>query len=146
MPRHSKKRQAARSKGLRSGFELEVAAMLDEKGISYDYETETFSWQEKIPNARCGECGGSAYVDRSYTPDFFLSNGTIIEAKGRFTVKDRKIASAMKEQGRDIKLVFQFNNKLSRKSKTRYTEWCEKLGIDCAVREVPDGWIQPAED
>lgn len=115
--------------------------MLRQHNVRYDYERESYPWVEEVPNAYCPDCGVCGVANRSYTPDFFLENGVIIEAKGRFTPKDRKIALAMKDQGIEIKMLFQFNNKLSRKSKTRYSEWCEKNDIDYAVREVPEEWI-----
>lgn len=125
---------------MRSGFELEVAEMLQQHDIAYNYEQESFPWVETVPNAYCPDCGTPAVATRSYTPDFFLENGIIIEAKGRFTVKDRKIALSMRDQDIPVKMVFQFNNKLSRKSKTRYSEWCEKHGIDYAIRQIPVEW------
>lgn len=141
MPK-SQARKAALRAGLRSAFELSVAGQLDAAKVKYDYESESFEWLDEVSNAKCLDCGKPGYVTRKYTPDFFLENGVIIEAKGRFTVKDRKIALAMKEQGRDIRLVFQFDNKLSRKSTTRYTEWCDKHDIECAVKEIPEEWIK----
>ena len=136
----SPKRRAATAAGLRSGFEHTIAQALDAAGVEYEYERESFSWLEKVPRAVCLECDGPAYAKRSYTPDFFLSSGVIVEAKGRFTAKDRKISLAMKEQGRDIRLVFQFDNKLSRTSKSRYSDWCVKNDIQYALKEVPESW------
>lgn len=115
--------------------------MLDEAGMSFEYERESFLWEDVIPNAKCEDCGGKAVCVRSYTPDFFLNNGVIIEAKGRFTVKDRKISLAMKKQGIHVVMLFQFDNKLSRKSKTRYSEWCTQHGIDYAIRELKEEWL-----
>ena len=115
--------------------------MLKSLGIAYEYERESYPWEETIPTGRCPSCGIPAVATRSYTPDFFLDNGVIIESKGRFTPRDRKIALAMKETlGDNYKMLFQFNNKLSRKSTTRYSEWCEKNGIDYAVRQIPEAW------
>jgi hypothetical protein len=138
----SKKRTQAKKAGLRSGFELEVAEILKQKEVTFEYERESFEWLDNVPNAYCPACGAPAVAKRRYTPDFFLSNGIIIEAKGRFTPKDRKIALAMKAAERPVKMVFQFNNKLSRKSKTRYSEWCEKHGIDYAIRQIPEDWVK----
>lgn len=115
--------------------------MLRHAEVSYDYELESYPWEEVIPNARCPECDLPAVATRSYTPDFFLSNGVIIEAKGRFTPHDRKIALAMRDGGVVIKLLFQYNNKLSRKSKTRYSDWCTKNDLDFAVRTLPEAWL-----
>lgn len=137
----SKPRRAAKAVGLRSGFELEVRQALDEAGVEYEYEAETYTWQEKIPRAKCPNCGEAGYAARKYTPDFFLANGVILEAKGRFTAKDRKIALAMKEQGIEIRYVFQYDNKLSKVSGTRYTDWCEKNGLLSCVREIPEEWV-----
>jgi hypothetical protein len=138
--KRSRARRAAKAVGLRSGFELSVAEQLDKLGVEYTYESETYPWQEKIARAKCGDCGGAAFAPRKYTPDFFLSNGVVIEAKGRFTVQDRKIALAMREQGIEIRYVFQFDNRLSKKSDTRYSDWCDKYDLWWAVKEVPKEW------
>jgi hypothetical protein len=120
---------------------MEVTEMLKQLEVDYEYEAESFPWVETLPNGFCPDCGSIAVATRSYTPDFFLSNGVIIESKGRFTPKDRKIALAMQElHGNDFKLLFQYDNRLSRKSKTRYSEWCRKNGIDYAVRQIPEEW------
>lgn len=134
-------RRAAKSKGFASAFEYEVAQQIKDAGGEYEYERESYEWMEKIPRAVCGDCGGAAYARRSYTPDFFLPNGRIIEVKGRFTVKDRKIAVAMKEAGVVICYLFGFDNKLNRTSKTRYTDWCAQQGLECAVKEIPKEWL-----
>jgi hypothetical protein len=143
MPRKSKKqtRSKAKAKGFRSGFEVEVAGMLDALGVDYTYETEVFPWTEDLPNGYCPDCGCKAVANRTYTPDFFLDNGTIIEAKGIFTVKDRKIALAMKEMGTPTKLLFMWDNKLSRKSKTRYSDWCQKNDVDFSIRKIKEEWL-----
>jgi hypothetical protein len=98
-------------------------------GVAFEYERESFPWVEVSPNGYCPTCGDRSVVDRSYTPDFFLPNDVIIESKGRFTPKDRKIAIAMRDAGRDVRLLFQFDNRLSRSSKTRYSGWCIKNNI-----------------
>ena len=58
----------------RSGLEERLGKHLDKVGCPYLYEVEKFE-----------------YVTRSkYTPDFFLPNGVIIEAKGFFKPSDRR--------------------------------------------------------
>ena len=80
---------------------------------------------------------------RVYLPDFRLANGIIVECKGRLTSADRKKMKLVKMQhpDKDIRLLFQFNNKLNPRSKTRYTDWAEKNGFVCAVGGVPDAWL-----
>lgn len=138
----TKRRLAAKARGFRSGDEMDVADWLIAQGAKFDYESQQFTWEEAIANARCPDCGTQATARRTYTPDFFLQNGRIIEVKGRFTVKDRKIALAMRDQGVDISYLFMKNNTLSPKSTTRYTEWCEKHGLECALKEIPEEWLQ----
>ena len=50
----------------RSKLEEKVAALFDELGVEYEYESE------KIPYV----------IHHIYTPDFLLSNGTFLETKG----------------------------------------------------------------
>ncbi|BCV06971.1 MAG: hypothetical protein CM15mV148_280 [uncultured marine virus] len=74
MPNH-KQFRAARKYGYRSGLEHKLSLYLDELKISYDYE------KLKI---------GEDLAYRTYTPDFVLDNGIIIETKGMFTAADRQ--------------------------------------------------------
>lgn len=143
-------RRAVKKEGYASKFEHEIAAALDKAGIKYDYELYSFKWVENLPNSYCPHCGMKPGVaDRSYTPDFFVYNedGTgldyIIEAKGIFTAKDRKIADAMQKTypGTQFKYLFYFDNKLSRSSKTRYSAWCEKRGLEYGLRKSMDATL-----
>lgn len=122
----------------RSIFERDIADALEELGIKFTYESKSYPWREVLPSGFCNDCGAEkVYADRTYTPDFFLENGYIIEAKGMFTSKDRKIALAMREQHPEIKLVYLFghNNRLSRGSSTTYLEWCRKRKFEAADKK-----------
>jgi hypothetical protein len=138
-PRRTNQRRAAKTAGYNSGFEHTVASYLEKKGVPFEYELHSFGWEEHLPTAHCRTCDTKAcYKKRSYTPDFFVGNPNspiIIETKGIFTVHDRKIALAMKEQHPDVDLRYLFlrDNKLSRKSKTRYSEWCQKNGLTYGI-------------
>lgn len=82
---------------------------------------------------------------RKYLPDFRIDkNGVIVECKGRLTVFDRVKHLLIKEQhpDKDIRFVFMFDNKLSRASKTRYSEWCEKNGFQYAFEKIPKEWAK----
>ena len=61
----------ARKYGYRSGLEKKLADYLELLKVKYDYETIKIEWEDL------------AY--RTYTPDFILYNGIIIETKGMFT-------------------------------------------------------------
>lgn len=138
--RRVNKRQGAKHLGYHSRFEWEIAQALLELEIPFEYELHSFQWLENIPNTTCRDCGSdNTCADRTYTPDFFLfdpNKPLIIEAKGIFTVKDRKIAQAMKVQHPDVKIhyLFYFDNKLNKSSKTRYTTWCKKQGLPSGTR------------
>lgn len=122
-----RKRREAQDAGYRSGFEHTVAQALEEAGMAYEYEPFALEW---YPDAKW------------YTPDFVLQNGVIVEVKGRLTVHDRTKMLKVREQhpDLDIRFVFAFDNKLNPKSKTRYSDWCDKHGFLYAFGTVPEEW------
>jgi hypothetical protein len=80
----------------------------------------------------------------TYTPDFKLDNDIIVETKGRWKAEDRKKMGLIYEQHPelDIRMLFATDNKISKNSKTRYSDWCEKRGIKYAIgTEVPKEWL-----
>lgn len=125
------KRQAARIKGYRSGLEEEVDDKLKNAGVDGQYE------QHKIEYVQPA-------TKRKYTPDFKLPNGIFIETKGRFVASDRKKHLLIKDQYPDLDIRFVFqnaNNKLSKRSKTTYADWCRKYGFLFAEKEIPKEWL-----
>jgi hypothetical protein len=68
----------------------------------------------------------------------------VVEAKGRFDAGHRAKALAFATQYPDVEyaLLFEADNKLSPRSATRYTEWCSKFDILCAVGLMPDKWLK----
>lgn len=129
--RNSDKRKAAQKEGYRSHFEKEIADAAIEEGIEFEYEPKdsVIEWTPK---------------SKKYLPDFVLRNGIIIEAKGRLTQADRAKLVRIKElyPELDIRLVFQFDNKLSPKSKTRYSTWAQKHGFLYAMKSIPKEWSE----
>jgi hypothetical protein len=126
------KRKEAIANGYKSGFEFETAKMLKRKKVKFKYESEKVSFVVPAKS-------------RTYTPDFFLSNGIIIETKGRWTLEDRKKHLLIKEQNPnlDIRIVFQNENQKIRKgSKTTYADFCNKHGILFASKEIPEDWLK----
>ena len=125
-------RQAARIKGYRSGLEELIDQDLKNKGIDGEYEQHKISYTKPA-------------TSHKYTPDFKLPNGIYVETKGRFTVFDRKKHLLIKEQHPELDIRFLFqnaNNRLSKKSKTTYAEWCRKNGFVYAEKTIPDSWFQ----
>ena len=119
---------------VRSALEKKVAESLDRRGYKYEYENQILTYT--IPEQT-----------HKYKPDFELPNKVIIEVKGRFTAIDRRKMAFVIEQNpdKDIRLLFQTDNKISSKSKTRYSDWCEKRGITYCVSskgEVPKEWLE----
>ena len=127
MRKKRKKRSSPTSK-YRSGFEQTLANQLKRSGVAFEYETVKLEYQ-KIA---------------TYTPDFILPNGIIIEAKGVWTVEDRTKHLLVREQHPhlDIRLVFMNAfNKIRKGSDTTYARWCEKKNIIYAHKTIPKSWL-----
>ena len=129
--RKTKYNAAALKAGYRSGFEDTVAKELTAKGVEYTYEKEKIKWVDlKV---------------RTYTPDFVLGNGIIIETKGRFVANDRRKHKEIKKQFPDLDIRFVFQNsraKLYKGAKSSYGDWCDKYGFVYADKSIPDEWLQ----
>jgi hypothetical protein len=81
---------------------------------------------------------------RTYTPDWQLPNGIIVESKGRFVAADRKKHLLIKQQYPHLDIRFVFSNskaKINKGSKTSYADWCNKFGFTYADKLIPEGWI-----
>lgn len=130
----------------KSKFEKRIAKQLKDAKVRFEYEKHSYKYQSKVRSAaKCGACGSTSIVVlRSYTPDFFLDSGIIIETKGKWTAADRYKMLDVREAHPllDIRMLFMCDNKISRVSKTRYSTWCEKNGLKFAVGKVPQEWLK----
>ena len=118
--------------GFRSGLEEKVAEYLTSKGVKFTFETL------KVPYVK-------PETKHTYTPDFILDNGIIIETKGRWLLDDRKKHLLIRKQhpNLDIRILFQnANSKISKGSKTSYADFCDKHGIPYAHRTIPEEWLK----
>lgn len=122
--------RAARKYGYRSGLEHKISIYLDELKVKYEYEKLKIEWEDL------------AY--RTYTPDFVLNNGIIIESKGMFTAIDRRKHLAIKQHPTlDIRFVFENSRRKLRKgAKSTYAEWCIRYGFRYYDRIIPEDWLK----
>ena len=128
----------------RSKFEERIAKSLTSRGEKFKYEPFKMQYWKKVRQGYCENCGShNVYQVRWYLPDFVLSNGIIVEAKGRFTSVDRTKMLAVIEahSTEDIRMVFMCNNPIKKGGTYRYSDWCEKHDITYAIKEVPDSWL-----
>ena len=123
------KRKKKSSRTFRSGLEERVAELMTELGVSYEYETTKIAYT----------------ISHNYCPDFVLPNGIILETKGYWDSEDRRKIKNVKEQNpdMDIRMVFQAPfNTISKKSKTTYAQYCERLGIPwTSFHDIPLEWL-----
>lgn len=123
--------QAALKYGYRSGLEIKVKEYLEEQSVPIKYEAIKIEWED--------------LMYRTYTPDFVLPNGIILETKGRFTADDRRKHKLIKNQHPklDIRFVFESSKrKLSKGAKTTYGIWCERNKFLYADRYPPEEWLK----
>jgi len=122
-------------KSYRSGLEKEVAAWLKPKQKKVRYEELKVEWED--------------LKYRTYTPDFVLDNGIIIETKGRFISVDRRKHKEIKKQFPELDIRFVFANskaKLYKGAKSSYGDWCKKNGFKYADKVIPDEWLKETKD
>ena len=119
------KRQAD---GFRSGLEGKVADDLTNNGVYWEYEQRKYN----------------LVIPRSYTPDFVLGNGTVLEVKGYFDQEDRRLIKLFKEQHSDvdIRMVFQKpHQKLTKTGRMTYATWCDRYNVPwCQGPSIPKDW------
>jgi hypothetical protein len=114
----------------RSGLEEEAAAFLKSRQKKVEYEKLKIEWED--------------LKYRTYTPDFELDNGIIIETKGIFSAADRRKHVEIQRQHPTLDIRFVFSNanaKLYKGAKSRYCDWCEQKGFKWAHRVIPEGWL-----
>lgn len=107
--------------------------------MKYEYEAKAFPITLDVAGY-CRECGSRSVARKSrYTPDFFF-RVWVVEAKGKFTSRDRKrvLALLAANPGLKFAMLFMRDNYLTTKHKQRYSEWCEKHEIPWSV-----GWFRP---
>lgn len=125
-------RAAALKHGWRSGLEEKIGDELAAASVEYLYEKLTIPF---VPKPR----------KRRYTPDFvLLSNGIIVETKGRFVTADRQKHLEVQEQYPHLEIRFVFSNsraRISKQSKTTYAMWCESKGFRFADKAIPAAWL-----
>lgn len=136
---HAKKKPTTQRKGtdnFRSGYEKKVAKNLKDRNVPFEFEKEKIKYT--VPAS-----------DHNYICDFKVGN-IYVEAKGHFDRLARAKMIHVIEQNpdKDIRLLFQRNNKVRKNAKTTYVDWCTKRGIKCAVSEhgvIPEEWLREAE-
>ena len=126
----SERRRHAIKNGYRSGLEDDIAKDLNDRGVEFEYEKLKVQWQ--------------LIENKTYTPDFKLPNGIIIESKGRFVAADRKKHIIIKRQHPFLDIRFVFSNsraKLYKGAKSTYGDWCSKYGFLYADKRIPEEWL-----
>lgn len=114
----------------RSGLEDQIAAFLSANQKEVRYEKLKIEWED--------------LKYRTYTADFVLDNGIIVETKGLFDNDDRQKHLAIKEQHPELDIRFVFssaNAKIYKGAKSRYCDWCDKHGFKWAHRVIPQEWL-----
>lgn len=79
----------------RSGLEKSIQEDLTSRGVPFRYEEVKVSYTKPASK-------------HSYTPDFILPNGIIIESKGLWDVEDRQKHKLLREQHSDLDIRFVF--------------------------------------
>ena len=114
----------------KSGLEEEAVLFLKTRQKKVRYEKLKIEWED--------------LRYRTYTPDFELDNGVIIETKGIFSPADRRKHLEIQRQHPKLDIRFVFSNakqRLYKGAKSRYCDWCEQKNFKWAHRIIPEGWL-----
>ena len=120
--------------GYRSGLEDKLAKQITEAGQVVRFETIKVRYT--VPQK-----------DHTYTPDFPLDNGIIIEGKGIFEAQDRAKHLLIKAQYPELDIRFVFSRAsapITKGSKTTLADWCKKYGYKFAEKVIPPEWFREA--
>ncbi|WAW09979.1 hypothetical protein NB640_12285 [Oxalobacter vibrioformis] len=121
-----------RANGYRSGLEERLDEQLKAAGIDAKYEGGKLEYT-------------SPPQKHTYTWDFQLPNGIIIESKGWLQIEDRKKHLLIKAQHPELDIRFVFQRSAApiyKGSPTTYAKWCEKNGFLYADKEIPAAWLK----
>ncbi|MBK3400397.1 hypothetical protein [Methylobacterium ajmalii] len=118
--------------GYRSGLEAKNAKHLEALGEPVLFEV--FKVPYVIPAAK-----------HTYTVDFRLRNGILVETKGRWLSADRAKHLFVRLQYPDLDIRLVFDNpksKIGPSSSTTVAEWADKHGFVWAVKTIPEEWTR----
>jgi Autographiviridae endonuclease I len=109
-----------------------IQRQLTVRGVRFTYEELTIPFvQPQKP--------------RKYKPDFvLLSNGIIVESKGRLVTADRQKHILIQSQfpALDIRFVFsRSSTRISKQSRTTYAQWASDHDFKYADKLIPEAWI-----
>ena len=116
----------------RSGLEEKVAEQIKAAGLEVVFEGGKVKYT-------------TPETPHTYTWDFKLPNGILIETKGRFLTADRKKHLLIKAQHPHLDIRFVFTRSqatISKTSKTSYADWSQKYGFKYADKLIPQEWLQ----
>lgn len=119
---------------VRSKLETQIAAVFNDVNTPWEYEVTKISYV--IPES-----------NHTYTVDFSLGNGILIEGKGYLSDHaERKKYVLLKDQHPDLDLRFIFDNenKLCGGTKYSHATWAKKYGFKyCSIKDkqIIKDWI-----
>lgn len=120
------------SNGFRSGLEKRIADDLEQRGVPFEYEKLKLKYT--VPSR-----------EATYTPDFRLPNGIIVEGKGVFDSEDRQKHLLIQAQHPELDIRFVFSRAsapIYKGSPTTHASWCEKHGFLYAEKLIPAAWLK----
>ena len=137
-------------KPYKSKFEYDVAKLMEEQGLEFEYEPKQIKYILPIRSGCCSDCGGYSVGKRSiYTPDFFIPMlGLWVETKGKWDSQGRsKIASVLDSENeithKNFRMLFMYDNWITKNKREKYTDWSNKRNIISGVgTALPKEWLK----
>lgn len=119
---------------VRSKLETQIAKVFNDAGASWSYEVTKIPYI--IPES-----------NHTYTVDFSLGNGILIEGKGYLSDHQERYKYVLLKQqypSLDLRFVFDNPNKLCGGTKYSHAKWADKWGFQwCGIKDTDtiQSWI-----
>lgn len=138
----------------KSLYEAQLAEQLKAAKVKFQYEPYPMPYELPVRGGQCVFCRDSGQPHKvvqwhNYIPDWVSEdNAIVVESKGKFTgaMRTKMLAVIENHPSVDIRMLFMRDNTLSKKSETRYSDWCEKNGIEFAIGLFPKAWLKDFKD
>jgi hypothetical protein len=127
-------------------FEVKVIEDLIRRKVSYVHHPDPIPYHRPVLGGFCLVCDSNEVRKGAlYQPDLFLvESGRYVELKGgTMTQESRGRLVHLMQSGQELSFLFARDNRLSRGSRTKYSQWAARHKAPWAIGDsIPEEWCR----